>query len=158
MFTKVVSDRKTYQYVSPDGTLFLPTDAALTQGEPYFGMKFAYPLQAFGLVTSVPGHPFYVTNEAEEKTYSGTVNADGTLSNLKLFANQGGECVAQDSQGNVYIAAGQIFVYSPAGKLLGTIDVPERPNDMVFGGPDRRTLFILSHSTLFAVHTRFSGL
>jgi hypothetical protein len=158
MFSKVVSNRKTYQYVSPDRTLFIPTDAVLLQGPPYFGTKFAYVLQSFGLVRSVAGHPFYVTNESEEKTYVGTVNADGTLSGFKLFANQGGECAAQDTQGNVYLAAGQIYVYSPAGKLISTIDVPERPNDLVFGGPDRRTLFILSHSSLYAVRTRFPGL
>jgi sugar lactone lactonase YvrE len=29
--------------------------------------------------------------------------------------------------------------------------VPERPIDIVFGGPDRRTLFVLSHHALFSV-------
>ena len=53
--------------------------------------------------------------------------------------------------GNVYVANGQIFVYDPAGKPIGQIDVPERPLDIVFGGADRRTLFILAHHALFAV-------
>jgi sugar lactone lactonase YvrE len=82
------------------------------------------------------------------------VNTDGTLSGLRVFAEQGGENLTQDSQGNVYLAAGQVFVYSPAGKLIDTIPVPERPLDLVFGGKDRRTLFILTQSSLYAVRTR----
>ncbi|HEV2272625.1 MAG TPA: glycosyl hydrolase family 28-related protein [Acidobacteriaceae bacterium] len=158
IFTKVVSTRKPNQYVSPDRSVFLPADDVFLQGEPYFGTKWSYLLQSFGLVKAVPGHLFYVTNEAEEKTYSAQVNADGALSGVKLFATQGGESLAQDKEGNVYLAAGEVFVYNPAGKLIDTIDVPERPVDLVFGGDDHRTLFILTHSTLYAVRTRYSGL
>jgi sugar lactone lactonase YvrE len=38
--------------------------------------------------------------------------------------------------------------------VIGEIDVPERPIQILFGGPDRRTLFILGHHTLYAVATR----
>jgi sugar lactone lactonase YvrE len=50
----------------------------------------------------------------------------------------------------VYVANGQIFVYDPAGKQTGRIDVPERPIDIVFGGAGNRTLYILGHHALFA--------
>ena len=43
--------------------LFYSGDDAFVQGQPYFGYKFAYILQAFGLVSAVPGKPFYVTDE-----------------------------------------------------------------------------------------------
>jgi sugar lactone lactonase YvrE len=158
LFTKVVSTRMPYQYVSPDGSVFIPGDDAFVQGPAYFGYKFGYILQAFGLVTAVPGKLFYVTNELEQRTYSGSVNADGTLSGLKLFAERGGESLAQDSAGNIYLAAGQVFVYNSAGKPIDTILVPERPLDLVFGGKDRRTLFILTQSSLYAVRTQFGGL
>ena len=158
MFSKVVSTRKPLQYVSTDRTVFIPADEAFVQGPPYFGYKFAYVLQAFGLVKAVPGKPFYVTNESEQRTYSGIVNADGTLSSLRLFAEQGGECLAQDRDGNVYLAAGQVFVYNSSGKPIDTIAVPERPLDLVFGGKDSRTLFILTQSSLYAVRTRTGGL
>jgi len=158
MFSKVVTTRKPYQYVSPDHTMFIPGEDAFVQGQPYFGYKFTYILQAFGLVKAVPGKPFYVTNESEQRTYSGTVNADGTLSGLRTFAEQGGESLTQDSEGNVYLAAGQVFVYNSSGKPIDTIPVPERPLDLVFGGKDRRTLFILTHTSLYAVRTRAGGL
>lgn len=47
-------------------------------------------------------------------TWVGTVQPDGSVTDMKLFANQGGEGVAAGKDGNVYIAAGQIYVYSPA--------------------------------------------
>ena len=59
-----------------------------------------------------------------------------------------------DASGNVYVANGQIFVYNAAGKQIAEIDVPERPIDIIFGGVDRRTLFVLAHHALFAVEVR----
>lgn len=46
------------------------------------------------------------------------------------------ESVAIDAAGNLYIAAGQVFVYNSHGGSLGTIQVPERPIDLIFGGKD----------------------
>ena len=154
MFRKLMTTRQPYQYVSPDRTVFIPAAEVFVQGPPHLGYKWAHILQAFGLVQASPGRPFYVTNESEQRTYSATVNPDGTLSGLKLFAEQGGESLAQDRAGNVYLAAGQVFVYNPSGKLIDTITVPERPLDVVFGGKDLRTLFILTQSSLYAVRPR----
>lgn len=52
------------------------------------------------------------------------------------------------------MANGQIFVYSPKGRQIVQIDVPERPLQLIFGGADRRTLFILAHHALFTVLVR----
>ncbi len=57
----------------------------------------------------------------------------------------------QDGDGNVYLAAGQVYKYRPSGALLGTIPVPERPIDLLFGGPDGRTLFVFTHTSLYAI-------
>lgn len=84
-------------------------------------------------------------------TWVGTVQPDGSVTDMKLFANQGGEGVAAGKDGNVYIAAGQIYVYSPAGELIHTIEVPEKPLQVVFGGKDGRTLFIPARTSLYAV-------
>ena len=53
-----------------------------------------------------------------------------------------------DAKGNVYVANGQVFVYDNTGKLTGEIDLPERPIDIVFGGPIARQLFTLTHHAL----------
>jgi len=154
MFLKLMTKRKRYQYVSPDRTLFIPADDVFVQGPPHLGYKWAYIIQAYGLVRADAARPFYVTNESEQRTYRGKINADGTLSDVRLFAEQGGENLAQDSDGNVYLAAGQIFVYNPSGKQIDVIRVPERPLQILFGGKDGKTLFILTQSGLYAARPR----
>lgn len=155
MFARDVSTPKAKQYVSPDGSLFLPAGRVFQQGqEDADGWRFSDNLDTHGFVSALPGHRVFVSSESEDRTYSAQVGADGTLNDLRPFADRGGESVAVDGKGNVYVANGQIFVYDPAGKMIGQIDVPERPLDIVFGGDDGRTLFILAHHALFAVKVR----
>lgn len=59
-----------------------------------------------------------------------------------------------DPSGNVSLAAGEIRVYDPAGRLTGAIAVPERPVQLAFGAGDRKTLFICAQSSLYAVRIR----
>ncbi len=152
MFAEDVSTPKEKEYVSPDDSVFLPAVRVFQQGPAdYTGWRFSDNLDTYGFISALPGQRVYVSSSSEDRTYSARVAADGTLTDLQPFAERGGESVAVDAQGNVYVANGQIFVYNPAGKLVGQIDVPERPIDIVFGGADRRTLFILAHHALFAV-------
>ena len=152
MFVRDMAAPKAREYVSPDGSLVLPATRTFQQGPPdYVGWRFSDNLDAYGFITAAPGSRVFVSNESEARTFTGLVNANGTVTDLKLFAERGGESVAVGANGNVFIANGQVFVYDPAGKPIGRIDVPERPLQIVFGGADRRTLFILSHHSLYAV-------
>jgi sugar lactone lactonase YvrE len=153
-FTRDSTTPKPFHYISPDGTIFIPAGKDFTTGATMWGTKMADVLRAFKLAPAAPGKPFYVTNEAELKTWSFKAGEDGTLSDPKLFTNEGGECVTADDQGNVYIAAGQILVFDPSGKQIATIEVPQHPTCIVFGGQDRKTLFIMARSSLYSVRTR----
>jgi sugar lactone lactonase YvrE len=148
---------KVSQYLSPDGTTFIPAGRDFTSGAMSWGVKSADVLRSFGMAGAVPGKPFYVTSEADVMTWSGTLGPDGNFTDLKPFVQQGGEGVAVDAEGNVYLAAGQIYVYDPSGKLIDTIEVPERPMQLVFGGKDHQTLFIAARTSLYAVRTRARG-
>jgi sugar lactone lactonase YvrE len=92
----------------------------------------------------------FVVNGSEDRTYSALVGAAGQLTDLKPFADRGGEGVAKGPDGRVYVLNGEVFVYSADGKELGQIRVPERPIQILFGGADGRTLFILTHRALYA--------
>jgi hypothetical protein len=153
-----LSETRAWQYAAQDGSAYIAAGDEFVQGHMEWGTKMADLVRTFGLQRAAPGKPFYVTTENSEKTFSGTVTATGSIADLKLFAETGGESVVQDASGRVYVAAGQILVYSPEGKMLERIDVPERPVDLVFGGADRRTLFILTHHSLYAVRTAAAGL
>jgi sugar lactone lactonase YvrE len=152
-----IATPRPWQFISPDRTLYIPAAEDFTQGTLSWGTKMADILHAFGLAKAIPGQPFYVSDEAQEKTYKVNVTDTGTISDMQLFTDAGGESVIQDKAGNVYLAAGQVQVFSPDGKLIGRIDLPERPIDLVFGGADHRTLFILTHASLYAVRTTSAG-
>lgn len=140
------------EYVSPDGSLVLRQARVFQQGPPdHRGYRFSDALQTYGFVTAKVGSRVFIANGSEAKTYSGTVRPDGTVTDLKVFADRGGEGVAVGPDGKVYVANGQIFVYAPDGKPAGRIDVPERPLQILFGGEDGHTLFILAHHALYAV-------
>jgi sugar lactone lactonase YvrE len=151
MFAREVGTPKAQEYVSPDGSLALPAFRVWQQGPiDHVGWRWSNGLNANGLVSGSEGERLFVTNGSENVTYSGTVGAGGTLVDLKPFANRGGESVAVDARGRVYVANGQVFVYAPDGSEIGRVDVPDRPLQILFGGPDRRTLFILTHHALYA--------
>jgi hypothetical protein len=143
-----------FHYLSPDGSTFIAAGEDFASGATSWGVKSADLLRGFGLAPAQPGKPFYFTSEAEVITYGGTAGADGNFVELKPFVNQGGEGVAADPDGNIYVAAGEIYVYDPSGKLTGTIEVPERPTQLAFGGPDGRTLFIAARTSLYSIRTR----
>ena len=152
MFARDMGSPKAREYVSPDGSLVLPAFRVFQQGpETHVGWRFSDTLDTYGFVSAKVGERVYLSNGSEDKTYSGLVGEGGAVTDLKPFANRGGESVAADAAGNVYVANGQVFVFDPAGKPLGRIDVPERPLQLIFGGPARRTLFILTHHALYAV-------
>ena len=145
-------------FISPDRTTVLPAGEDFLNGATSWGVESSPQIRSFGLDKVVPGKPCYVTVESELRTWAADVNPAGSLKNFRLFAEQGGEGVTVDSRGNVYIAAGQIYVYDPAGKLIDTIEVPERPVQLVFGDADHKTLFIAARTSLYSVRMKHSGI
>lgn len=145
------------QFVSPDGTVVLPTGQDFLDGATSWGVKSSGQLRAFGLAPARAGDRAYVTDESDQTTWVGTVGPDGALTDLRVFAYRGGEGVAVDARGNVYIAAGQIYVYDPTGKQIDAIEVPERPLQLSFGGTDARTLFIAARTSVYAVRLKNPG-
>jgi Pectate lyase superfamily protein/SMP-30/Gluconolactonase/LRE-like region len=156
MFAADAKTPKTREYVSEDGSVFLPAGRAFQQGpaNDTSGWRFSDNLDTYGFLVAKSGQRVYVSSEPEDITYSATVRPDGTLAELKPFAERGGESVVVDARGNVYVANGQIFVYAHDGHQIAEIDLPERPLQLIFGGSDHRTLFILAHHALFAAQVR----
>jgi len=156
LFAADVTKARARGYLSPDRSVFLPEARVFQQGpaDDTSGWRFSDNLDTYGLLVAHPGEQVYVSSESEDITYRAIVKPDGSLAELTPFAQRGGESVAVDLHENVYVANGQIIVYSKDGKQIAEIDIPQRPLQLVFGGSDRRTLFILTHHALFAVHVR----
>lgn len=152
LFAREVAPGAVREYVSPDRSLVLPAFRVFHQGAAnYRGWRFSHSLDTYGFTIAKPGTRLYVSNASEARTYAATLGSKGALENLEVFAERGGESVATDATGRVYVANGQIFVYAANGDEVGRIDVPERPLQIVFGDANRQTLFILTHHSLYAV-------
>lgn len=102
---------------------------------------------------------------------------DGSVRNMRVFHNfypgRSADGLSIDTQGNVYAAAGLnrprgtsetldtkagIHVFSPQGKLLQFIPVPEDTiTNCAFGGPDMKTLYVTAGKTLFKFRTTIPG-
>jgi len=110
-----------------------------------------------GLIGTADGKLLYVTDPGSGKTFVYTVNKDGSLSNKKLFAQQGGDGMTIDNKGNVYLAANTVTIYNRAGEKIEEIEVPERPSNLCFAGKDNDVLFITARTSLYSIQMQVKG-
>ena len=106
MFAHEVATVAPRVYTTPDGSLQFQASRVFTQGPDgsYPGMddtgwRWSHALDAFGLITAVPGERVYVTSGAENRTYRAVVRDDGALGGLERFAERGGDSVVSDGRG-----------------------------------------------------------
>ena len=111
-----------------------------------------------GIVGTADGKRLYVADHGADKTYVYTINPDGTLSGKRLFAAQGSDGMTLDERGNVYLTKNAVLVFDSAGKQIETVEVPERPANVCFGGKDKRTLFITAQTSLYSLRMQVKGL
>ncbi len=110
-----------------------------------------------GLIGTPDGQKLYVADNGANETYVYTVNIDGTLTDKKLFCSHGSDGVTLDSEGNVYLTGKAVVIFSPEGKQIETIEVPEQPSNVTFGGADGKTLFITARTSLYSVKMEVGG-
>jgi len=110
-----------------------------------------------GVIGTPDGKLLYVADHGGQKTFEYTINKDGTLSNKKLFAPEGSDGMTIDNEGNVYLTTGAVAVYNKGGEKIETINVPEGPANVCFGGKDKHTLFITARTSLYSVLMRVKG-
>ncbi len=113
-----------------------------------------------GLIGTPDGKTLYITDPGANTTYQYNIENDGTLSDKSLFVEFGGDGMTIDQQGNVYLTTSgqpQVDVFSPEGKLLKSIKVPEQPSNVTFGGENRDQLFITARTSLYRVGLNKKG-
>lgn len=113
-------------------------------------------LQAMQFAPFRVGDSHLVASEEDDKVYRVRL-ATSTHIDSAVFAPSSGTSVVEDVAGNVYVAGAQVFVFDQSGHLTGTLEVPERPSSLTFGGSDRRTLFIGARSGLYSIQTVAAG-
>ncbi len=116
-----------------------------------------------GLCFSPDERLLYIANSDEDchhvRRFS--VRDDGSLAGGEVFCSiRPGvpDGMRVDEQGRLWCTAGDgVQVFEPSGELLGKIITPQTAANLVFGGGDRRTLFITAVSTVWALELAVRG-
>ena len=118
-----------------------------------------------GIAFSPDYKTLYVANSDKKKVWMRyDVAADGSVSNGRVFADVDSEKedgvpdgMKVDSLGNVYgTGPGGIWVFSPEGKHLGTIKLPETAANCAWGD-DGKSLYITAVTGLYRVKLAVAG-
>ncbi len=109
----------------------------------------------------------YIDNSEPQKIIMRyEINPNGTLRNGTLFADLSAgkepgvpDGLKVDRAGNVYSTGpGGIWIFSPNGKHLGTIHVPEVAANCGWGGMDGRTLYITATTSVYRIKLKIPGI
>ncbi len=114
--------------------------------------------QPNGIIGTPDGKILYVADIRGKKTWRYSINKDGTLTDKKLFAEQGSDGMTIDNKGNIYLTGKGVTVYNPEGVLIERIPVPENSTSNVcFGGKDRHLLFITALKSVYGMRMKVKG-
>jgi gluconolactonase len=119
-----------------------------------------------GIAFSPDEKYLYVDNSEPKKIWMRyRVQPDGRLAEAKLFYDATADTrpgapdgMKVDEKGNVYSAGpGGVWIFSPEGKPLGTIVMPEKTANVAWGGDDHKTLYITASSSIYRIHLNVAG-
>ena len=119
-----------------------------------------------GLAFSPDERYLYVNNSLPEMVWMRyRVKPDGSLTDAKVlfdagpYAKHGApDGMKVDEQGNLYSAGpGGIWIFSAAGKHLGTIDFASPVGNLAWGGADFKTLYITASTTIYSMRVAVPG-
>ena len=111
-----------------------------------------------GLVGTPDGQTLYLADWGATNVFRYTVNTNGTLTNKTLFARVKCDGMTIDAEGNLYFCESAVLIYDSTGNQVEQIAVTERPTNLEFGGPDRKTLFITTDAgSLYSIRMRVQG-
>ncbi len=118
-----------------------------------------------GLCFSPDESLLYINDTPRRHIRVWDVEADGTLSNGRLFAelihDDPGtpDGMKVDVEGNVFCTGpGGVWVTDPQGKHLGRFIIPEHCANFAFGGQDLKTLYFTARTTVYRIELNTSGI
>jgi gluconolactonase len=121
--------------------------------------------QPNGLAFSPDGKKFYVDDSEQRNIRVYDVNADSSLSNGRIFGSEAGgkhegvpDGMRVDKAGNIFVTGPKgIWIWDSEGHHLGTIEMPEHPANLIWGGKDYGTLYITATTSVYKLRTKALG-
>lgn len=145
---------------------WIPTDNRLTARRVYYFKPKSGALKIVaegfempnGIIGTADGTILYIADIDANKTYSYTINADGSLSDKKLFCELGSDGMTIDHKGNVYLTGNGVTVFDPSGKQIEQIDTTKDwTANVTFGGKNRDILFVTAKDAVFTLKMNVHG-
>lgn len=113
-----------------------------------------------GITMSPNGRLLYVANSDDRSIMVYDVDRAGIPSNERVFISGitgVPDGIRTDEKGNVYVTCDDLSIYSPQGKLIRSIKIPETPRNLAFGDPDLMTLYITAYTGVYRVRMPVKG-
>ena len=104
-----------------------------------------------GILGRPNGKRLYVADAGAGRVLSYRIEPDGSLKDKTLFASARSDGMTLDDQGRVYVTERRVLVFDSNGNRVAEIDTPERPSNVCFAGPDRKTLVITARTSVYSV-------
>lgn len=142
----------------PSAVYYIPAGGQAT--------KLAEAPGAHGIQLSPDEKTLYSADSGGEHLIALDVQPDGKLTNRRNFGKYQGlktteshaDGIAVDSEGRVYVGIEPgVQVFGPKGEPLGLIPTSQRPQNLAFAGPDKKTLYLAGRSALFSVQMLSKG-
>lgn len=147
-------------YIKPDGSIIRVID----------DVEFPN-----GVWLSPDEKTMYLCNTRDKYLLAYDVNPDGTVSNGRNFVElqlnpevigsdskeSGADGIIVDSAGNIFVATTKMLgiqVFDSAGNHLGNIPCPAATNNVIFGGPDMKTLYVSAADGIYKIPVKIPGL
>jgi gluconolactonase len=143
-------DFKGFFSVTPDGELHLLAD------------DYIFPN---GLAFSPDESVLYVNDTRNSHIRAYEVNDDGSIGNERILIEMKGEepgapdGMKVDREGTIYCTGpGGIWIISPDGSHLGTINFPEIPANLCWGDKDWKTLYVTARTSVYRLRLLATGI
>lgn len=114
-----------------------------------------------GIALSPNGKTLYVTDSdarsirAYDLEGKGGASAEGRVIAEKIPGVPSG--IRVDEKDNLWIAADGVLSYSPQGKLLGKIELSEKPSNLTFGDADMESLYVTARASIYRMRVGVKG-
>jgi gluconolactonase len=111
-----------------------------------------------GIIGTPDGKTLYIADIGDKKTYSYTIENDGSLSNRKLFTEMGSDGMTLDNQGNLYLTGDGVTVFNTQGnQITHIVTGTDWTANVTFGGKKQNILFITASKAVYTLEMNVKG-
>lgn len=141
-FETVAESMPETSFIAPDGVTIIPET---------YDLGRSVQLMA---VTPSQTNPVYMSHEDSKTTAKLNVDGKGKLTNMHKNINRGEYGSVTSSDGTLYLAEGQIFVFDADGKEIKRYNVDERPLSMALAGENEDILYYTTGTSFYRLRIK----